>query len=134
MINLFSLRIKKSKVVSTINNAGLLSILLAIYTFLVYLFVLAIGQSMPFEIDLMSMILGVGLFLILGLGVYFRNRFFAVALVVIYALDRLFSLVVFILNGDVISSILGLFVGFVFTMYFLRGAKAVFVYHKHFKK
>lgn len=131
---IFSLRIKKSKVISTINNAGLLSILLAIYSILVYFFVLAMGQSMPFEMDLTSMLISSGLFLILGLGVYFKNRVFAVALVVIYFLDRISSLVLFSLNGNIISSVISFLIGIIFTMYFIRGAKAVFVYHKHIKK
>jgi len=134
MVNFFSLKIKKSKVIPTINNAGLLSILLAVYSMLVYFFVLAIGQSMPFEMDLNSMMISAGLFLILGLGVYFRNRFFAIVLVIVYILDRISSLVLFSLNGNIISSVISFFIGIVFTMYFIRGAKAVFVYHKHLKK
>ena len=134
MANIFSLRIKKNEVIKTINTAGILAIILGAFSLLIYLIFSATNNGVPFGASLSSLIWGVSIFFILGLGVCLRNRVFAVGLIIYFIIDRISSIVLLTISGNMVGVMSTLIFGVFFMVVFLRGAKAIFVYHKHIKK
>ena len=131
MDNIFSLRISKNKVLPTIQMAGGLAIFISIFSLIIF-FVFII-KDLSDSLSIILFILTPVLLLLLGVGVLFKNRFSAIVLIVVYVIDRILSTIFSAISGNERAAIIAGIMGVFFTMYFIRGAKATFVYHKHIK-
>ena len=131
MDNLFTLRIRKDKVVRTIMNAGVLAMGLVLFTLLWHLLTLGFVSG---SLATIGTFIGVLVFLILGVGILLKSRIAAVMLVVVYGIERVFNLIYYSISGNESLAAISTVIGVFFFMVFLRGAKATMVYHRHLKR
>ncbi|MBI2129777.1 hypothetical protein HYU07_06080 [Candidatus Woesearchaeota archaeon] len=137
MRDLVSFRIRKDEVVEIIKGTSYLGIFIAILTLVATFFVTPLLFG---PLDITAQIIntfGAVIILLLSIGIYFKNRFCAIALLIIYVIDTLSLFIMpFISNFSVEKYsvvISGIAVHIFFLFYFIKGTKAVFVYRKYIK-
>lgn len=136
MENIFSLRIKKDKVIETINQGAGIGITIAIMTIV---YALLIGPYLVGidSISKITLLIICGIVTLFSIGIYFKSRFCAVSLLVVYFIDIIFLFISGILSKNSSATynpaISGIIIHIFFFIILLRGTKAIFIYHKYIK-
>lgn len=130
MKDIFSLKIKKNKVVETIKAAGWFGIFIAAFTPIAFIILNDVNSISTLDL----IILGSWslLYLVLGIGTLLKSRFSAISLLILYIIDTIYLFIIIAIGG--MSNIGGIIVRIFLSMIFVRGAKATIIYHKHLKK
>ncbi len=124
MENIFSLKIRKDKVIGIIKQTSGLGIAVAILTLI-----------SAFIVDPLIVYLLIALIVfVLSIGIYFKSRFCVVLLFAIYSAD-MFLIFIFgsIRGGEVSTMVAPIVIHIFFLILFLKGVKAIFIYHKYIK-
>lgn len=125
MMDFFTLRIRKNKVMYTIKEAALAGFFVAFMT-------LMFGFMTPGIMNA-AYITEIAAYILLSFGVLFRNRLSAVLITLYFFIAKVYLFILFSASGQTVAAMSQIFVGALFMMVFLRGTKAIFVYHKHIK-
>ncbi|MBU0616014.1 MAG: hypothetical protein KJ601_08050 [Nanoarchaeota archaeon] len=129
-MEIFSLKIRKDKVKETINTAGGIGIFFAIMTVVSYFLFNPVFDEFSFAITLITGIL----IALLSMLVFLKSRIASILLLVLFTLDRIGGIVIYTVQQNIGAFVSTIFIGAVFFMALLRGAKATIIHHKHIKK
>ncbi len=130
--NFFTLKIRKDKVIETINVAAGLGIFIAIFS--IILFFWLVPKSEFYSTNLIIVLGELLVYLLLSLGVFLKSRISAILLLAIFIFDKIsIGIYAIIYNMGIVSPTSNFIVGFFIAFLLLRGVKATFVYHKYMK-
>lgn len=123
MMDFFTLKIRKDKVNYTIKEAALAGFFVAFSTMMIAFFTPS-GFNALYIAD-------ISMYVLLSFGVLFNNRLSAVLITIYFSAAKIFLFIMLSVSGMIIGAILQILIGLLFAVIFLRGTKAVFLYHKH---